>query len=102
MVSCDLPAQPKQFMPTGDDLELLVQAAEVMISTRSGSIAMLKGKLRVGSEKACWLMDLLQSQGIVGPGEHSKARDVQVRPEDLDQVVGSLRRLANDPLAPRR
>jgi hypothetical protein len=76
----------------GEELDLLVQAAKLVVETGRGSTSLVQRKVRVGFAHAVRLMSMLEEQGVVGPRvSPTKPRDVRVTPADLADLLASLR-----------
>jgi S-DNA-T family DNA segregation ATPase FtsK/SpoIIIE len=75
----------------GDRDELFEEAARIIVSIGQGSTSLLQRRMKIGYARAGRLMDELEKAGFVGPQDGSKAREVRVRPDELEEYLMSLR-----------
>jgi S-DNA-T family DNA segregation ATPase FtsK/SpoIIIE len=69
-----------------EDAELIRQAMDLVVRSELGSTSMLQRKLRIGFARAGRVMDSLERMGVVGPSVGSRARDVLMTVEELEEI----------------
>jgi hypothetical protein len=82
--------RPGGPLPEGADPEMITQAVELIVTSQFGSLSMLQRKMRIGFALACQVMDYLHERGIVGPDSNGAARQVLVKPDDLQAVLDRM------------
>ena len=67
---------------------LFREAAETCLQNQGGSTSLLQRKLRIGYGRAARIIDQLYEVGILGPPDGSKAREVLIGFDQLDEYCG--------------
>jgi DNA segregation ATPase FtsK/SpoIIIE-like protein len=80
-----------QMFADGDRDELFEEAARIIVSIGQGSTSLLQRRMKIGYARAGRLMDELERAGFVGPPDGSKAREVLVKPDELDELLCRIR-----------
>jgi S-DNA-T family DNA segregation ATPase FtsK/SpoIIIE len=76
-----LSTQPEEIIIQEEaekDDDLFRKAAELVIRHKQGSVSLLQRRLAIGYQRAARLIDQLEEEGVVGPYDGSKAREVLV------------------------
>ncbi|HMA64466.1 MAG TPA: DNA translocase FtsK, partial [Chitinispirillaceae bacterium] len=80
-----------QMFADGDRDELFEEAARIIVSIGQGSTSLLQRRMKIGYARAGRLMDELERAGFVGPPDGSKAREVLVKPDEIDELLCRIR-----------
>jgi S-DNA-T family DNA segregation ATPase FtsK/SpoIIIE len=72
--------------PGGIDDDLFEDVARLVVRERQASASFLQRRMRVGFSRAARLVDILEREGIVGPAQGSKPREILVPPDYFDEV----------------
>jgi S-DNA-T family DNA segregation ATPase FtsK/SpoIIIE len=81
-------ASPDTAGATGDegDDDLYDEAARLVVTERQASASFLQRRMRIGFSRAGRLIDMMERDGLLGPSQGSKAREVLVQPEYFDEI----------------
>ncbi|PYQ09180.1 MAG: hypothetical protein DMH00_13465, partial [Acidobacteria bacterium] len=66
--------------------EVYEQAARLVVQTGQASISHLQRRLKLGYARAARLVDMMERDGIVGPGEGAKPREILVKADYFDEL----------------
>jgi S-DNA-T family DNA segregation ATPase FtsK/SpoIIIE len=70
----------------GDGDELFDEAARLVVAERKASASYLQRRMRIGFSRAARLIDLMENEGLLGPPQGSKPRDVLVPPDYFEEM----------------
>ena len=60
-----------------------------MIAERQASASFLQRRMRVGFSRAARLIDMMERDGLLGPAQGSKPREVLVKPDYFEEIDGA-------------
>jgi len=75
----------------GGNDELFEDAVRLVLEFGKASTSLIQRRLRVGYGRAAHLIDMMENDGIVGPADGSKPREILKSPDWLNEVDAALR-----------
>ncbi len=69
-----------------NDDELYDEAAHLVVAERQASASFLQRRMRIGFSRAARLIDMMERDGLLGPPQGSKPREVLVKPDYFEEV----------------
>ncbi|MDD5032116.1 MAG: DNA translocase FtsK 4TM domain-containing protein [Patescibacteria group bacterium] len=70
-----------------DEDELVEEAKELIINSGKASASFLQRRLSIGYARAARLLDILEENGIIGPSDGAKAREIMVSKEQYEGLL---------------